>query len=112
MAAEPLLGPQQQVCTRRAPRWLVCLPHCQIERAHAEMFGRSIPSIHLAWRVEDDMLEFAPTMTAFLVVRKNRDTCIHWLLQMAQHIEFHWASDSRTHGVNQFGQGADFPRNS
>eukprot|EP00966_Prymnesium_polylepis_P193082 4475114-Prymnesium_polylepis.1 len=36
---------------------------------------------------------FTATMAAFEVVKKNRDACIHWLLQLAKHIEVHWASD-------------------
>ena len=37
---------------------------------------------------------FEPTASAFAVVRKNRDACIHWLLQPSQLIEVQWAADA------------------
>lgn len=39
-------------------------------------------------------MEFTPTLDAFRVVCKNRDACIHWLLQLAREIERAWSSDS------------------
>lgn len=40
------------------------------------------------------MDDFQPTFSSFLVVQKNRDACIHWLLQLARGIEIHWSTDS------------------
>ncbi|KAL1508088.1 hypothetical protein AB1Y20_007681 [Prymnesium parvum] len=39
-------------------------------------------------------MDFDPSFDSFVIVRKNRDACIHWLLQLARHIEVHWTADT------------------